>query len=189
MQPVIPLQATISGLAANSKNGGDTVFAAFDVASGLVVVDAVRTLPAGGTETRRDHAAVVTNNSACEDFDLLFTEADLRDAINDYYALSGRGLLHIESGVARLDPATMLEPDGVDEKGRKYRIAPGIGNGHLAVIVLCWFAARQGNFSRQIAAFDEYSDLNVSSVGLPDREVFGYAMGGMLPLGRDGWPL
>lgn len=191
----IPLQASIGGLAANVSDPTITVLGALDVPTGVLLVDVARNTPAGEPEHRAKGCAFVTNNGSAEDFDLLFTEDAMRQAISDYYAFAGRGLLVLDRGVERFNPANMIEPDGLDERGRKYRIKPDANNGQLAVIVLCWFALQQSGFARQLAAFDEYAaDLSITTVGIGSttssgRRVAGYAMGGQLALGPDGWPV
>lgn len=201
MEP-ISLQCTIGGLSAGAVTGGDTLFAALDVVTGTLLVDMSESQPQGMPERRRPGCAVVTNNPASEDYDALFTEADMRAAIADYFAFAGRGLLVLEDSQARHNPGSRIAPDGVDESGIKYRVAPDISNGQLAVVVLCWFALKQAGFARQLAAFDSGVDMNVTTVGIPGafsggssggagsaREVVRYEMGGRLPIGRDGWPV
>lgn len=189
----IPMQATIGGLSAMAGTGGETVLGVLDVNSGVLLVDMAVPVRAGAKEMRHNDCAVCTNNPGSEDYDHLFTEADIRDAINDYFAFAGRSLLVLDEAVNKHNPSSKIEPDGIDDRGRKYRVAPDISNGQLAVIVLCWFATRQSGFARQLTAFDDMMDTTVTSVGLPgsvgDKRVFGYAMGGKLALGADGWPI
>jgi hypothetical protein len=189
--PTIRLQATIGGFAATTAAGGDTLLGELDVGAGVLLVDIHAPARPGVPELRREGCAVVTNNASTQDCDIIFTENDLRDAIADYFAFAGRGLLVLEPNVSRFDPASKIEPDGLDERGRKYRIAQDMTNGQVAVMVLCWFAVRQSGFASQIGAFDDLADLTITSVGLPDerREVAGYIEGGRIAVGFDGWPL
>ena len=136
----IRLQASIGGLAAGGQMGAETVLGEIDVSTGVLLIDAAATVRPGHTEVRRKGCAVLTNNAGADDRDSLFTDADIRDAINDYFGFAGRGLLVLDDAVARLNPATKIEADGLDEHGRKYRIAQDMSNGQLAVIALCWFA-------------------------------------------------
>lgn len=188
----INLQATIGGLAAQASVTAEAIFGALDPTTGVLLVDMSKTIKPGARETRLTDCAVLTNNASCDDYDSLFTEEDIRDAIGDYYSFAGRGLLRLDASVARFDPASKIEPDGLDDRGRKYRIATDMSNGQLAVIALCWFAVRQSGFSRQLESFDDYMDLAITSV-MPGsgmkREVAGYTMGGQLAIGADGWPV
>ena len=186
----ILLQATIGGFSSAAATGGDTLLGELDIGTGVLLVDTHAAAPAGVAEVRRQDYAVVTNNSGAPDFDIVFTENDLRDAIADYFGFAGRGLLVLDQNVARFDPASKIEPDGLDERGRKYRIAQDMTNGQVAVMVLCWFAVRQSGFASQIASFDDLMDVTITTVGIPGGgEAAGYAMGSKIALGRDGWPL
>lgn len=192
----IRLQATIGGFAAGGSVGAVTVFGEVDVVSGVLLIDAWAPVRPGDVEVRREGCAAVTNNAGTDDADMVFTEDELRDAIVDYFDTVSRGLLVLDQGIAGMNPESKIEPDGLDERGRKYRIANDMTNGQVAVLVLCWFAQRQSAMLTQIAAFDDYADLSVTTVGIPasprsatGKRIAGYAMAGKLPLGADGWPV
>lgn len=187
----ISLQATIGGMSANSGTGGETVYGALDVGSGVLLVDVAQSLAMGAKPKRHRTSAMLTNDPTADDFDVIFAETDLQVAIRDYFSFAGRGVLSIGDDVQRHNPASKIEADGLDEHGRKFRLAQDITNGQLAIIALCWFAMRQAGFAQQVASFDEVDPI-VRSLGIPDparREIHGYAMGGKLPLGADGWPV
>lgn len=191
---IILLQVTIGGLSTVSATGGETLFGGLEVGSGVLVVASSRKLAPGEREIRRADHAVLTNNASGDDFDGIFTEPDFQDAIRDYFSFAGRGLLVLEDAVAAHNPSNKIEPDGVDEKGRKFRIANDISNGQLAVIAMCWFALRQAGFASQLTAFDDLTDPRILSIGLPDEpdspgRIVRYDMGGQLPIGADGWPV
>jgi hypothetical protein len=191
----ISLQVTIGGLSANSNEAGRTLLGALDTNVGLLMIDMERDVKPGMPEVRMPGCAVATNNSRAPDYDALFTEEDIRDAINDYFGFTGRGLLSLQPATARFDPASAIEPDGLDERGRKYRIGQGMTNGQMAVIAMCWFAMRQETMALQGDRFEELQALQVFSIGLPGGqaqqrgEVPGYIMGGQVKLGADGWPV
>lgn len=191
-QPSIALQATIGGMSSRAGDKIWTVYGELDVGSGVLLVDVAKEHKPGTPEKRRAGCGFVTNNANAEDHDVLFTEPDLQDAIRDYYAFAGRGLLVIEDAIRSHDPESKIEADGMDEHGRKYRLSPDMTNGQIAVMVMCWFAARQSGFARQLEAFDDFFDSDVVSVGVGNagrREARSYAMGGKLPIGDDGWPI
>lgn len=192
----IRLQASIGGFAVGGALGAVSVFGEVDVVSGVLLIDAWAPVRPGDPEVRREGCAVVTNNSSTDDADAVFTEDDLRDAITDYFDTVNRGLLSLDESIGALNPQAKIEADGLDERGRKYRIAQDMTNSQVAVLVLCWFAQRQAAMLTQLAAFDDYRDLSITTVGIPGRatsasgrSIAGYAMGGALPLGRDGWPV
>lgn len=194
MTESIQIQAAIGGL--GSGAGAEIVFGELDRPSGVLLIDAALALPPGMPEARRGGCAVVTNNPSTDDRDELFTDVELRQAIEDYFAFSGRGLLVIEPAVARHDPRSKIEPDGLDERGRKYRIAPDMTNGQLAVIVACWFAMRQSGVASHLDAMVDAEDDTIITVGIPGTVgpsgrsgAVRFEMGGRLPIGADGWPL
>lgn len=185
------MQVTIGGMSSGAATGGEVLFGELDVCTGVLLIDAAKPLRAGVNEQRVNGCAVATNNPRSPDYDALFQDADIRDAIDDYFTFSGRGLLVLDDAVARYNPALKIEADGIDERGRRHRIAPDMSDGQMAVIVMCWFAARQAGFSRQLEAFDELGDMGILTVGLerPGSRRTVSAGGSLIPVGPDGWPL
>jgi hypothetical protein len=178
----VSLQATIGGISANASDAGETVYGIFEVGTGVLLIDGASTVRSGEIEVRRPRHAVVTNNPAADDRDELFQDESIRQAIEDYFAMSGRGLLEIDPKVARVNPSTKIEPDGMDDHGRKFRVAPDISNGQMAVLVMCWFALRQTAIAGQLAAFDDMGiDTDIVTVGMGSHAG--------IPLGPDGWPI
>lgn len=163
----VALQATIAGMGAGSAGGAETILAGYDLDSGVLLVDGARSEEPGTVAARDDDSVVVTNDVALVDHDQLFLEDQFREAITAYFSLQASGQLEIDTALMRHSPAGKIEPDGVDEKGRKFRVAPDISNGQLAIIALCWLALRQRNVATQIDAFDEMPDLDVMTIGLP----------------------
>lgn len=182
----VPLQSTIGGLAAGA-GAVMTLLGEMDPMTGVLLIDAAVQVQPGNPEVRHQNCAAVSNNPASEARDTLFTEEDIRDAIRDYFDFAGRGLLVLDDDVQRFNPQSKIEADGLDDRGRKFRIAPDMTNGQLAVIVMCWFALRQKASTAQIEAFSEYldfaDDMEITSVGISDR-----SMGG-LRIRHDGWPV
>lgn len=164
--PVL-LQCSITGY----QGAGVTLFGALDPGTGLV---SVLKEPKDGKlllDRAKPGFAFVANTAAAEGRDVLFADEHLRDAIAAYFDLQARARLTLDSAVTKHNPANAIEPDGVDERGRKYRLAESMSNGQMAVIVMAWFARRQG----QVAATnDAWSDIfdaySAVSVGLPGDE-------------------
>ena len=179
----ISIQATIGGMSANSPEVV-TILGALDPMTGVLVIDAAVVVKPGAAERRYGNSAAVSNNPKSQARDALFTEADIRDAIAAYMEFAGRGLLEIQEAVARFNPQSAIEPDGVDEHGRKYRISTEMTNGKLSVIALCWMAHRQSSVNDILDAQDGYADLfDITTVGIDTSS----HVGGV-PIGRDGWP-
>lgn len=193
---IIPMQAAVGGMSLAGERGSVVIYGGLDVGSGVLLLREARRLEPGEVAPRRPGYAVLSNY-AVGDHDVVFGEECIQEAIRDYFAFAGRGLLLIEDAVSGHNPQSKIEPDGVDEKGRKFRVANDITNGQIAVIALCWFAVRQGGFAAQLEAFDELADPRIRTIGLPgdadpgdsDRAIVRYEMGGVLPIGEDGWPV
>jgi hypothetical protein len=162
----VPLQVTIAGFG-QSAGGAETLFGEFSFAVGVLLIDDSRTERAGVQVAREDDSVVLANVSSLVDHDVLFKEENLRDAIACYFNLNQRGQLRLDDAMARHTPAGKIEPDGMDDRGRKYRIAPDISNGQLAVIAMCWLASRQQGVAGQLESFEDVPDIEVMTIGLP----------------------
>lgn len=173
------LQVTIGGLATKGSEV-HTLLGEIDAASGVLLVDFSVRVRAGEQEKRQEDCAVLTDNPTTKDRDMLFGEKDVAAAISDYFQFAGRGLLMIDESMAIFDPRSRIEPDGVDESGRKFRIAPDITNGQIAVMAMCWFAVRQRQVASSLEMMESFGDemYEAFTVGLDDG----------LRMGRDGWP-
>lgn len=192
MSDTMRLQVSIGGyVPPGGTADAVTVVGELDLGTGALLVAIARTVKPGQVEKRVPGAIVTTNNAATEDRDALFTDQDLRDAIDAYFDLAGRGLLVLDGSAERMNPSNKIEPDGLDERGRKYRFAPDIGNGQVAVLAMCWMARRQAGHQLVADSMDDYTDLQeLHSIGIgapPDRQAR-YIMGGQIRLGPDGWP-
>lgn len=84
--------------------------------------------------------AFVTN-MRLGNYDCLFKEEHLADAITAYKEGEGMGTILLADDVARYRPR--IETDGVDTQGQKYRLHGDIGNAEVAVLALAHFMGRQ----------------------------------------------
>lgn len=96
----------------------------------------------------------ITNQVRDEHHDAVFTEAELKAAIDAYFELSALHLLTLGAKVQRLSPDSKIERMGVDERGVNYRIAPDINCGQVGVMAACLFASRQ----RAVGAAEDMAD-------------------------------
>ena len=87
-----------------------------------------------------DGFAFVTN-LRLKNYDCLFKEEHLADAITAYKEAEGMSTIILEDDVARWRPR--IESDGVDTQGQKYRLAADIGNAEVAILALAHFMSRQ----------------------------------------------
>lgn len=101
--------------------------------------------------------------------DMRFNEKDLAQAISDYFMMEGMGAVSIDSAITRFKPTNKIQADGVDVSGVKYKLAPDVKNGHVAIIAACFAAQRQRQVSNTMEAMDdlkELSDMQSYSLGL-----------------------
>jgi hypothetical protein len=160
----VSLQVVISGLAgpAYVLHGG------FEFSTGvLLLLEGSGITP--GTDPGRmvDDSVVLSTPGACDDFDEAFTEDLYREAISEYNAMSGRGLLVYSEALHAINPVSKIEAVGLEDRGMKFNIAADMTNAHMAVIAMCWLALRQRGFAAQLEAFDDMPDIETMTIGLP----------------------
>lgn len=133
-----PIQCSIIGFTGSPV----TLFSALDTESGLLTIAAKSALK----KARREGCFVITNAAGIER-DMTFEDAHIRAAIEawqavrtDTLASGGPRLLYSEAVKGYADPYSMIEPDGVDERGRKYRLAESINNEAVATLATCLWA-------------------------------------------------
>jgi hypothetical protein len=101
----------------------------------------------------------VTNQSGDPVVDALFDNENMQEAIQAYFDMEAMGLLQFGDLAQRFNPQSKLERDGLDASGPKYRVAPDMSCGQVAVLVACHFARAQRGMSEAMSAFDEISSL------------------------------
>lgn len=108
------------------------------------------------TDRAADDALLVSNMDlpVC---DFRFTDDDFREAVSSYFDLTAMGTLNIHGDLQRHRPDNKIEVDRVDESGKKYRIAPDIDNGQIAVLAIAACAAKQRSIT---AAMDLHAELH-----------------------------
>ena len=136
------------------QNGAEpvTLRCFHDVETDFLVID---TKAPEFAESRPEGFALVTNLEL-QTRDFLFSNDHIRDAIRDYFARDGQGLIDIEDELNRYRPDSKIERDGIDERGPKFRLSPDIGNGEVAVLAAVAFITGQGSI---IGAMDAMSDF------------------------------
>lgn len=88
-----------------------------------------------------DKGFAFVTNLRLKDYDCLFKEEHLADAITAYKEAEGMNTIILADDVARWRPR--IESDGVDTQGQKYRLAADIGNAEVAILALAHFMSRQ----------------------------------------------
>lgn len=159
---MIQMQATFAGYG----GGATTLFSAYDPASRVLVV----AKDAGYRAQRRPGCVVLTNIDGIP-CDSRFDVDALREAIAAYYALrhgvaaDGRGArLVFDSTVLRASPEAVIERDGIDDRGPKYRIADNITCVQMAALATCLHALRADDVERAVTLARRFERLALGEV-------------------------
>lgn len=154
---IIRIRANIGGFS------GDPVSlrAALDSESGRIRIASEHTV-----ELKDRPGWVLLSNLPLGDqrVDVRFSQDDLRDAIGSYFSLEQVGMIGYADGMERVNPSSKIEADGMDERGRVYRIRDDCGNRHVAVLAVAWLASRQTGLGAVVEAFDDlYGPLDAQA--------------------------
>ena len=159
---MIQMQATFAGYG----GGATTIFSAYDPASRVLVI----ARDAGYREERRKGCVVLTNIDGIAR-DWRFDGDDLRGAIAAYYALKNgvaadrKGArLVFDASTMRANPEAVIERDGIDDKGPKYRIADGITCAQMAVLATCQHALRSDDVESVVKMAKRFERLALGEV-------------------------
>lgn len=95
------------------------------------------------------------SNANLADRDVLFSEDNFRDAIDNFFLMHRTDQLLIESAAQASNPENSIEQDGVRENGRpQYRLSPDITSAMVAVLAACWYTQRANAITQQISMQD-----------------------------------
>lgn len=145
------IQATIGGFAGEPC----TMIALLDERTGVLVI--AKTVKYREERIAPDYSLV--SNLALPDMDLTFEDKNLRDTIRAYYTRKAQLTLDLLPEVKRYEPDNRIEQDAVDEGGRRYRIAPDIQNGQVAVLAIVGLVESQSAFAAAVEMADELADF------------------------------
>ncbi len=133
-----------------------SLYCAFDPSTDVLLV-----ARAGDYEdAARDGFLKVSSLASDKEFDMLFESDQTKEAIEAYFEMDSRRMLTLGEQVQRFNPASQIERDGMDESGPKYRVAPGINSGQVAVLVACLVARKQRGHALAAEAFREFELLS-----------------------------
>lgn len=90
----------------------------------------------------REGGFSLVTSGLLDDYDMLFTEDMLSEAVAVYFSMLGSDAVAIEDDCMRYAPEQFVRPDGLDEKGVKYRFSDRMGNGAVAILAACLYAKR-----------------------------------------------
>lgn len=153
-KPKVPMRINASGFSGESVS----LIGMFDPATDLLLI--AKALPAYEPVDRPGFLRI-TNQQRDQFHDAVFLEENTREAILAYFDLTGMGLVNLADAMKRFDPLNAIEPDGLAEGGRKFRIRPEITNGQFGVLMACYFAQRQRDVAQVDDAMDEFSIISI----------------------------
>jgi hypothetical protein len=134
---IIPIQACISGYTGKPC----ALFSGYDTESRILSIQ----VDTDFRKDRREGCVLITNQGDIER-DVLFTQEELSEAIECFFAMTsgisndGKSQrLVFADKVARARPST-IEKGELNESGQKYRIDETISNLQIAALATCWYA-------------------------------------------------
>lgn len=155
MDDIVKIQATISGYSGNPCS----VLSAFYRETGILAVVKIHAY----SEQPIKGASVITNVPRI-DRDSWFDEKDLKDAIRSFKSMFGRVSqdgsrgLELSPTVQRANPNLILDRNGIDVSGEKFKIAPDVTNEHIAVLATCLYVDRLETTELGIGIIDGVND-------------------------------
>lgn len=145
------IQSTIAGFSGEPI----TMVGNLDEKTGvLVVVKAVKF-----REERIAPDFALVSNLDLPELDFLFTDKLLRETIRSYYTRKAQLTLDIMTEASRFQPDNKIEQESVDEGGRRYRIAPDIQNGQMAILAMVAIVQAQSHVESAISMANEMADF------------------------------
>ena len=145
------IQTTIIGFDGSAA----TLFSAYDSDKQILAVSTI--LP-----YRRDRfsdSLIITNDKKLER-DTLFTESDLKSAIDAFFIMSGGVALDGKSSrivfgdkAARAMPSNAIEKNGMDESGVKYNINERVTCPQIATLATAWYCHNKADVNNSVLSF------------------------------------
>lgn len=94
---------------------------------------------------------VVTNLPQVKEWEAMFSEEHLANAIAAFHARNTSGRFATRAEAARANPANGLQLLKVTEKGRDYEIITSVTNDQIGVLMMCWYAETAQNIKAAMA--------------------------------------
>ncbi len=148
----IKMRVNISGFQGQAAS----LFCAYDPQTDILL--AARPADAYEVDSRPGFLHV-SNQAGDPVVDALFDNDGMQEAIQAYFDMDSMGLLQFSDLAQRFNPASKLERDGLDASGPKYRVAPDMSCGQVAVLVACHYARGQRGMATALGMFDEIRGL------------------------------
>ncbi|WP_321946591.1 hypothetical protein [Paraburkholderia sp. J10-1] len=126
-----------------------------DTETGLLMV--AKEMPYGDREAT---ATFITNDPRTDERDGLFIDDEkLQRALRLFFRMRRTGLIDLMKTVSKHDPENRIESDGTTERGVRYRLAPDISNGNVAVLAMVEAADTAYRIEEASSFADELSSM------------------------------
>jgi hypothetical protein len=110
------------------------------------------------SEAKLPDFAMVSNLDLPE-VDYRFIDADMKQAIAEFFAGQSQGMVDIVEAIGRYNPANKIEMQGVDANGPKYAVAPDVDNGQIAVLAMVRYANKQKAIGSAVRGMSELAEF------------------------------
>lgn len=159
---MIQIQATFAGYSGQACS----LFSAYDPSSRILVVSK----EASYREERRPGCVVLTNIADITR-DFLFLDEHLAPAIRAFYALmngiasDGKSKRVVfGTDATRSTPEGIIEQDGIDLTGPKYRISAGATCAQMAGLATCFYALKSDTVERAVSMAERLARLSAGDI-------------------------
>ena len=157
---MIKIQASIIGFGKPA-----TVFAMYDEKSRILLVSTI----AKDYQRERLNECLLITNDLTTDRDALFSIDDFKDGIAAFFDFEGSVAtdgkttrLIYQDDAQRAKP--VIEKDGIDASGYKYRVSEDAKSEQIAVLAICLFCHKRLHaINTALDMFDELNDFNGDS--------------------------
>lgn len=149
----------IQAAAAGFGGSPVTLYSAYDPETGVLVLAALK-----AHTTERQAGCTFISNSSRSEYDVLFTDDQLRSAIKAYYELrsarAADGSDALAVSVEGANPMGAVQIRAVDERGVQYEVNPGITNAQVAALATCLFVQRQRGPEAALEFMKDVDEIN-----------------------------
>lgn len=161
---MIKIQCSIIGF----DNHPATVFSVYEPESKVLAVARIEAY-----QRKRQKGFMVITNDTGIDRDSLFTEQDLKPAINAYFSMIGGVAIDGKSSRLKFSDTAVrstptIEKDGVDESGTKYRISEGVTCSQIAVLATSLYCGTRAESIESALNFMDDLAVDLSNFGVGD---------------------
>lgn len=113
---------------------------------------------------QRFQDSLIISNMELDSVEMQFTESDLGEAIAAYLQAKNGGLISFSNEAQQADPGSAIEQDGINEAGRKMRIAAEIKNPQVAALAICLYATKARTHGKVMNMMNDLMSLQSGGI-------------------------